>query len=52
MEKIINLSKTVFELCKDDPEILDIMKELGFTDITNPAMMKTAGRFSGEGSIR
>jgi hypothetical protein len=45
MEKIINLSKTVFELCKDDPEILDIMKELGFTDITNPAMMKTAGRF-------
>jgi len=45
MEKIINLSKTVFELCKDEPEIADIMKELGFADITNPAMMKTAGRF-------
>lgn len=45
MSKSIDLSKTVHDLCKEDPEIIDIMKELGFESITNPAMLNTAGRF-------
>jgi hypothetical protein len=45
MEKQIVLSKTVYELCREDPEIIGIMKELGFKSITNPAMLNTAGRY-------
>lgn len=45
MSKIIDLSKTVYELCKDDPDIVDIMKELGFEGIAKPGMLNTAGRF-------
>lgn len=45
MSKSINLSKTVYELYKEDPEIIEVMKRLGFTDITNPGMLNTAGRF-------
>lgn len=45
MDKIIDLSKTVYELCKENPEVIEIMKELGFESITNPAMLNTAGRF-------
>ena len=45
MTKTIELNKTVFELSQQYPEFLEIMKELGFHDIANPAMLKTAGRF-------
>lgn len=45
MDKKIDLKKTVFELSQLHPEFLETMKELGFHDITNPAMLKTAGRF-------
>ena len=45
MQNVIDLSKTVFELCKENPEVIEIMKELGFTDITQPGMLNTAGRF-------
>lgn len=45
MEKIIDLSKSVHDLCKEYPEIVDIMKELGFESITNPNMLQTVGRF-------
>ncbi len=45
MEKQINLSKSVYELCKEYPEIVDIMKEVGFKDIASPGMLNTAGRF-------
>jgi hypothetical protein len=45
MDKSIDLNKTVFELSQVHPDFLEIMKELGFQDITNPAMLKTAGRF-------
>lgn len=44
MEKVINLSKSVYDLCKEYPEIIDIMKELGFESITKPNMLQTAGR--------
>lgn len=45
MDKVIDLNKTVFELCNDDPAIKDILADLGFTDITKPGMLQTAGRF-------
>lgn len=45
MEKVIDFSKTVFEICKENPEVIEIMKELGFSDITNPGLLNTAGRF-------
>jgi len=44
-EKVIDLSKTVYELCNNNSEIPNILKELGFKDITNPGMLNTAGRF-------
>ena len=45
VENTIDLSKTVYEICKDNPEVIDIMKELGFENIANPAMLNTARRF-------
>lgn len=45
MPKTIDLSKTVHELCKEDPEIIGIMNDLGFSQITNPASLSTVGRF-------
>lgn len=45
MEKIIDLNKTVFELSKENKEIIHIMKELGFDKIVNEGMLSTAGRF-------
>lgn len=44
MSRTIDLSKTVYELWKEDPEIVEIMKDLGFESITNPRMLSTAGR--------
>jgi len=45
MNRELDLRKTVYELCMDDPEIMEIMKELGFDNIASPGMLKTAGRF-------
>lgn len=45
MSKTIHLSKSIFEICKENPEVIEIMKELGFDNIGNPAMLNTAGRF-------
>jgi len=44
MEKVIDFEKTVYELCTQDAFIIEIMKELGFEQITKPGMMQTAGR--------
>ena len=44
MEKIIDFQKTVYELCKDDPFVIEMMIELGFEQITKPGMLQTAGR--------
>lgn len=45
MSTVIDLSQSVYEICKEHPEVVDIMKDLGFESITNPGMLKTAGRF-------
>ena len=43
--KSIDLNKTVQKLCTEYPELIEIMRELGFTDIVKPGMLATAGRF-------
>ena len=45
MAKGINLQLTVYELVKQYPELVEVMKKLGFSDITNKAMLNSAGRF-------
>lgn len=44
-EKILDLSKTVYQLCSEDPNIMNILEKLGFKDIVKPGMLETAGRF-------
>jgi len=44
-EKRINLERTVYELVSYYPELAEILKQLGFSDITNKAMLNSAGRF-------
>ncbi|WP_374015811.1 DUF1858 domain-containing protein [Paenibacillus thiaminolyticus] len=45
MGKVIDLRKTVNELCSSDPEVIEIMVELGFKQIAQPGMLQSAGRF-------
>ncbi|MEH6888506.1 DUF1858 domain-containing protein [Bacillus sp. JJ864] len=44
MTKIIDFSQTVCDLANKHPEIIPILKELGFEQITKPGMLNTAGR--------
>lgn len=44
MKKIVNFNKTIYELCTEDTFIIEIMKELGFEQITKQGMLQTAGR--------
>ena len=44
MARIIDLNETVYDLVNEYPEIKDIMIELGFKDITNPAALNLMGR--------
>ena len=43
--KCIDINETVYNLCRDDSEIIDILKDLGFKDIGKPGILETAGRF-------
>ncbi len=44
MQKVVDFTKTIYDLCTENPEIKEIMRELGFESITNPGMINTAGR--------
>lgn len=44
MSRPLHLSKTVQELCSEYPEMVEIMREIGFENIVNPTMLKTVGR--------
>ncbi|HDR7533982.1 TPA: DUF1858 domain-containing protein [Bacillus cereus] len=44
MTKMIDFSQTVFDLANKHPEIIPILKELGFEQIAKPGMLHTAGR--------
>jgi hypothetical protein len=45
LKKVIDLSKSVYEIYNEHPEVVTIMKDLGFENITNPGILNTAGRF-------
>jgi hypothetical protein len=42
--KELDLSKSVYALTKQYPELIDILKELGFAGIVNPLVRRTLGR--------
>lgn len=42
--KIINLQKNVFELTEEYPELVEILKELGFLGIANQLVRSTLGK--------
>lgn len=44
MDKLIDLNQTMYELTKEYPELIDIMKSLGFAAIGNPIARNTVGR--------
>ena len=44
MDKILDLDKSVASLVKEYPEVADIMADLVFTEIKNPAMLASVGR--------
>ena len=44
-QKIADINKSVFSLCKNDDTLKQILYDLGFEDITKPGMLNTAGRF-------
>ncbi|MDD5850054.1 MAG: DUF438 domain-containing protein [Firmicutes bacterium] len=44
MEKILDMTKSVAALVDEYPEVRDILKELGFTEITNPIALKLMGK--------
>lgn len=45
MGKQINISKSVYGICTENPDVIEIMEDLGFHDITNPKILNTMGRF-------
>lgn len=44
MQKYINLDLSIYELAEKYPELISIMKELGFTDITKQVMLHSVGK--------
>ena len=44
MTKKLDLNKTVFELTQEYPELVDIMAEIGFTEITKKPMLYSVGK--------
>lgn len=40
----IDMDKSVYQLCKEEPKIKEILNEIGFVDIMKPGMLNTAGR--------
>lgn len=46
MTKNIDLSKTIYELSKEYPELIKIMAGLGFNEITKKAMLNSVGKFT------
>ncbi|MBM7641835.1 DUF1858 domain-containing protein [Streptococcus loxodontisalivarius] len=44
MNNTIDLSKPVAETIAEHPEVKDILVDLGFKPLANPAMLKTVGK--------
>ncbi|BFH71165.1 hypothetical protein J27TS7_49530 [Paenibacillus dendritiformis] len=44
MNKTLDLTKTVYDLCASDSDMIRMMQSLGFEQIANPVVLNTAGR--------
>jgi len=44
--KRLDLSKTVYELTEEYPELIEILNELGFLGVKSPIARKTLGRLT------
>ncbi len=44
MSKTIDLSRSVYELVTEYPELADIMADLGFAEVKKPAMLNSVGK--------
>ena len=44
MDNVIDLSIPVAEVIEKQPEVLDVLVELGFKTLANPVMRNTVGR--------
>ena len=44
MLKLIDLKKNVYELTETYPELIEILKEMGFLGVANPIARKTLGK--------
>ena len=42
--KTIDLNQSVYSLCKEFPELIEVLADLGFKDITKPGMLGSVGR--------
>ncbi len=42
--KTINLDDTLFKITEEDPELIPVLKDLGFAGVSNPVMRNTHGR--------
>lgn len=40
----IDIDTTVYQMIKDNPEIKEIMVEMGFKDIVKPGLLQSVGR--------
>lgn len=43
--KEIDLTRSLYELAQEHPEVVEIMWSLGFQAIKKPGMLQTAGRY-------
>lgn len=41
----LNINESVFSLCTNYPELIQVLDSLGFSDISNPNILNTVGRF-------
>lgn len=44
MMKKIDLEKSVYEITEEYPELIPILKEMGFLGVINPVVRKTLGK--------
>lgn len=44
LKQIIDLNQNVYDIVKKNPEIIDLLVELGFKPLKNPVMLKSIGR--------
>lgn len=44
MVRVLDLGQSVYALCTANPELVEILQQIGFVDIVKAGMLQTAGR--------